>query len=379
MLMLHKNAEIRGIVMGFFSSVASSFTGGLRKGQYGATSDTPPPRDDLPPPVTSSRDFENRLLRARTEPLRFLRQSFMGGRCISADVHNDQSGGTYHVTAQTCECEDFIKHGQPCKHMIYFALKTGDFRRYEKRIPPSPPRYNGDNFIPFYGRYYSGPPTGVGYKNLYPYRVVGRAYGVSKKTGRPTNRKREITVNAASVEDAQTAAEAMGVMPPYAEVTLLDVSPSYNQLSYLHAVGIPFPLLVTADDVSALLTRHQAEQDDICPSGLFSMATARRVGVSYFAAPQSVAGQIWYCALPAERSALFCYAAYCRELECEIGCAPLPYTDSLFQTFTPTQKQQLDYIKHFSPSFPIRSMSRQSHAYSAAVFHIRRQSPWLLP
>ena len=92
-------------------------------------------------------------------------------------------------------------------------------------------------------------------------------------------------------------------MPPYSEITLLDVSPSYSQLSYLHAVGIPFPFFVAADDVSALLTRHQEERDDICPSGLFSMATARRVGVSYFAAPQSVAAQIWYCSAPADLAA----------------------------------------------------------------------------
>lgn len=365
--------------MGFFSVLASSFKEGWRNGQHGSPSSVTPQCCDLPPPIAPSRDFENRLLRARTEPLHFLRQSFMDGRCIAADVHNDQSGSTYRVTAQSCECEDFIKHGQPCKHMIFFALKTGDFRRYEKLIPPPPQKYDGENFIPFYGRYYSGPPTGVGYKNLYPYRVVGRSYGISEKTGRPTNRKKEIVVNAVSVEDAQAAAESAGVMSPYSEITRLDVSPSYNQLSYLHAVGIPFPFFVTADDVSALLTRHQEEHDDICPGGLFSMATARRVGVSYFAAPQSVAAQIWYCSPPADLAALFCYAAYCRELGCEIGCAPLSYSDGLFQSFSPTQKQQLDYIKHFTPSFPIRSMSRQSNAYSAAVFHIRRQRPWLLP
>lgn len=366
--------------MGFFSGLASSFMEGWRNGQQGTQSNVPPQYDDLTPPISSGYDFENRLLRARTEPLRFLRQCLMDGRCVSADVHNDQSGGTYRVTAQSCECEDFVKRGQPCKHMIFFAIKTGDFRRYEKRIPPPPPqKYNGDNFIPFYGRYYSGPPTGIGYKNLYPYRVVGRSYGTSEKTGRPTNRKKEIAVNAVSTEDAQVAAESAGVMPPYSEITLLDVSPSYSQLSYLHAVGIPFPFFVAADDVSALLTRHQEERDDICPSGLFSMATARRVGVSYFAAPQSVAAQIWYCSAPADLAALFCYAAYCRELGCEIGCAPLSYSDGLFQSFSPTQKQQLDYIKHFTPTFPIRSMSRQSNAYSAAIFHIRRQRPWLLP
>ena len=298
-----------------------------------------PQRSSPPPPVSSSSDFENRLLRARTEPLVFLQQQLMNGVCVSADVRNEQSGNTYHVTPESCDCEDFKKCGQPCKHMIYLAIKTGDFLRYEKPLPTPPPKYTGDNFIPFYGRYYSGPPTGIGYKNLYPYRVIGRVYGTSEKTGRPTNRKKEITVNARSLEDAQTAAEAMGVSPPYAEISMLDVSPSYNQLSYLHAVGIPFPFFVTADDVSALLTRHQWEQDDLCPRGLLDMATARRVGVSYFASPQSVVSQIWYCAPPGERAALFCYAAYCRELGCEIGCAPFPYTDGIFQSFAPTQRQ----------------------------------------
>ena len=366
--------------MGFFSLLASSFMEGWRNGQQVTPPEVPPQRVDLPlPPDTSGSSFEDRLFRARSEPLSILRQRVMNGLCVSADVHNEQTGGTYHVTADACDCEDFKKRGQPCKHMIFLALKTGDFPRYEKPLPAPPPKYNGDNFIPFYGRYYSGPPTGIGYKNLYPYRIVGRVYGTSEKTGRPTNRKKEIVVNARSLVDAQAAAEAAGVSAPYAELSMLDVSPSYNQLSYLHAVGIPFPFFVTADDVSALLTRHQEEQDDFCPRGLFDMATARRVGVSYFASPQSAAGQIWYCAPPGERASLFCYAAYCRELGHEIGCAPLPWTNGLFQSFAPTQKRQLDYIRAFSPSFPIRIMSRQSHAYSAAILHIRRQSPWLLP
>ncbi|MEY8388677.1 SpaA isopeptide-forming pilin-related protein, partial [Oscillospiraceae bacterium 38-13] len=85
----------------------------------------------------------------------------MGGRCVSADVHNEQTGNTYHVTSESCDCEDFKKRGQPCKHMIYLAIKTGDFLRYEKPLPTPPPKYTGDNFIPFYGRYYSSPPTGI--------------------------------------------------------------------------------------------------------------------------------------------------------------------------------------------------------------------------
>lgn len=145
--------------MGIFS-----FMDGFRNGQNGTPPEPPPQRSDFYlPPDSSVRDFENRLLRARSEPLSILRQRFMGGRCVSADVHNEQTGGTYHVTAESCDCEDFKKLRQPCKHIIFFSLKAGDFSRYEKPIPLPPPKYNGDNFIPFYGRYYSGPPTGIGW------------------------------------------------------------------------------------------------------------------------------------------------------------------------------------------------------------------------
>lgn len=370
--------------MGIFSFFASSFMDGWRNGQQCTSlitpAEAPAQYDDLPPPPnTSSGDFENRLLRARTEPLSILRRQFMGERCVSANVRNEQTDSTYHVTLESCDCDDFKKHGRPCKHMIYFALKTGDFFRYEKPLPAPPPKYIGGNFIPFYGRYYSGPPTGIGYKNLYPYRIVGRVYGTSEKTGRPTNRKKVIVVNARSPEDAQAAADAAGVSPPYAEISMMDISPSYNQLSYLHAVGIPFPFFVTSDDVSALLTRHQLEQDDLCPRGLLDMATARRVDVSYFASPQSVVSQIWYCAPPGERAALFCYAVFCRETGCEIGCAPIPHDDITFTSFSVKNKQALTYIKNFSPKYPISSMSTRSLAYGAAVFHIHSRKPWLLP
>lgn len=323
--------------------------------------------------------FEDRLFRARTEPLKFIQCQYLRDKIVSADIHNDISNCTYHVTPQSCTCEDFRKRSLPCKHMIYLSLQVGDFRRYEKHPPPPPKNFPDERFIPYYYKYYSGPPTGIGYKNLYPYRVIGRIHGISKKTGRSIDRKKEIFVDAVSVEDAQAAAKAMDIMPPYAEVSLQDELPSYNQLSYLHAVGVPFPFFVTADDVSALLTRYQEEADDICPTGLFQMATARRVGVSFFASPQSVISFIWYLAAPPERAALFCYAVYCRELGKEIGCAPLPYTDSLFQSFAPTEKQQLVYIKSFCPKFPIRYMATKSQAYSAAISHIRRQRPWLLP
>jgi len=43
-----------------------------------------PPLHDVPPPsVISSRNFENRLLRARTEPIHFLRQQLINGQSKS--------------------------------------------------------------------------------------------------------------------------------------------------------------------------------------------------------------------------------------------------------------------------------------------------------
>lgn len=376
--------------MGFLSSLAASFVDGLHNGQQSISTPSKSsvqqpqaPAQQSKPfflPAYSDSDFENRLLRARTEPLSILRQRFVRDQCVSVDVHNAQTGGTYHVTPESCDCEDFKKHGQPCKHMIFFALKSGDFLRYEKPVPFSSPKSSGGVFIPSYGRYYSGRPTGIGYKNLYPYRVVGRVYGTSEKTGRPTNRKKEVVVDAHSPDDAQAAAASIGVSPPYAEVSILDVSPSYSQLSYLHAVGIPFPFFVTADDVCALLTRYQRELDDLCPRGLFNMATARRVGVSFFAAPQCVIDDIWYCAPSDDLPSLFCYAVYCRENNFEIGCAPLPWYDDVFTSFSPDNKQVLQYItKGFCPKFPIKSMSTRSLSYGAAAFHIRKRKPWIIP
>lgn len=122
---------------------------GWRGGQQGTPSKTPAQCDDLPPPPDiSSGDFENRLLRARSEPLSILRRRLIGEQFVSADVHNKQTGNTYHVTSESCDCEDFKKRGQPCKHMIYLALKTGDFLRYEKPLPVPPPKYRVHESIP---------------------------------------------------------------------------------------------------------------------------------------------------------------------------------------------------------------------------------------
>lgn len=371
--------------MGVFTFLVNSFMDGWRKGLERSSSETPP-RSNMQPahtrtghiPFASERDFENRLLRARTEPLVFLRRQFMGAQCISATIHNNQSGNTYQVTATSCECEDFKKRGLPCKHMIYFALKTDNFYQYEKPILGPPLTSDDEGLIPFYGKYYSGIPTGIGYLNLYPYRVIGRFYGTSAKTGRQTNRKREIIVNASSPEDAQAAAESQGVFSPYAEISIIDAPPSCKQLAYLHGVGIPFPFFVTATDVSALLTRYQEQQDDVCPSGLFAIATDRRISVSYFDSPQSVIRQIWCRTTDSKLPALFCYLAYCRESEYEVGSAPLSWKDEVFQSFAPNQKKQLDYIESYLPNYPIRTMSKRSYAYEAAISHIRNQKPWVL-
>ena len=188
---------------------------------------------------TAPSSFERRLRRARTEPLKIVNRQYMGGRWISADIHNDESGNTYRVTTQSCTCEDFGKHQQPCKHMIYLLLQMGDYKRFERSIPRHIKSVNADGeFIHLYWRYYSGPPTGIGYTNLYLYEVSGRLHGISEKTGRPTNRKKIIIVSASSTENAEVAAKDQNIVPPYEYIRLIDQCPSINQYAYLQSPGL---------------------------------------------------------------------------------------------------------------------------------------------
>ena len=88
--------------MGFFSSLASSFMKGWCRGQQGKTHETPVQHDDLPPlPDVSSSDFENRLLRARSEPLDYIK-SFSPGFPIRSMSRQSRahSEATFHIRQQ---------------------------------------------------------------------------------------------------------------------------------------------------------------------------------------------------------------------------------------------------------------------------------------
>lgn len=323
-------------------------------------------------------DFELRLRRARTDPLKIVQFYFKEDICISADICNESNGNTYHVTPISCECMDWEKRHLPCKHMIYLALETGNFRVYEK--PISSYKYTSEvnadgKFIPLYWNYYSGIPSGIGYTNLYSYVVCGRVYGISEKTGRPTNRKKVAYVNAFSQVDAVQAAKEEGIMPPYEYVVFNDGCPSDAQYAYLHGVGIPCPNFINGHDISALLDRYVDENRDICPEPLFQMATERRVMVSYFSPPQDVINSIWRGVSDSERISLFCYAVYCREKRFPFGCAPIPSSHPIFSFFSPTQKQ-LKYINSYLRS-PLFSLSKNSNAYAAAVEYLKTQAPQL--
>lgn len=369
--------------MGFFSSLVSAFMSGYRNAS---------PKPQQKPGIEHSirnkdntqifpYSFERRLQRARTEPLKIVGRQYMGKQWISADVHNDQSGNTYRVTETSCTCEDFIKHQKPCKHMIFLSLQMGDYTRYERFVPGFMPDVNAEGeFIPIYWRYYNGPPTGIGYTNLYRYEVSGRLHGISEKTGRLTNRKKVIIVSAVSEEDAKTAAKAKNIVPPYEYIRLIDQSPSVNQYAYLHAVGIPAPNFLNQEDIGALLTRYQTKNNDICPQCLFQIATKRRVMVSYFDTPQAVADAIWYHASIEEKNAIFCYAVYCKEKELPFGNTPILFVSEPFVSFTPTEKQSkyIQTINQDHPGRTLTSLSSRSQAYAAAIWHIRTRSPWLL-
>jgi len=360
---------------------------GYRSTSCQATSKQVPKEQTFAPSTTVSSEktiypysFERRLFRARTENFKIVRE-YMRDDPASVDIFSEGSGNMYRVCGTSCSCDDFRKQHQPCKHMIYLMLKTGDFRRYERHAPTYMHGKNDDGeFIPLYWRYYSGPPTGIGYTNLYPYEVSGRLHGISEKTGRPTNRKKVIIVYASSAEDAEAAAQNQNVVPPYEYIKLVDQCPSINQYAYLRGVGIPAPYFLNQEDIGALLTRYQTKDNDICPACLFQIATKRRIMVSYFDTPQAVAGAIWYHATVEEKYALFCYAVYCKEKQVSFGDPRILFTDEPFISFTPTEKES-KYIQTINKDYPGRtltSLSSRSQAYASAVRHIQRHAYWLL-
>lgn len=318
------------------------------------------------------REFEFRLLRARTEPMELLE--------FCDDAHNEaliKSGtgeSVYKVTEQSCECEDFRKRKKPCKHMIFFAIKTGKFLQYE--VGPYERRHDGTNregrFVPRYWEYYAGAPLWLGYNNLCTFRVEGRVYGVSEKTGRKTNRKCTTVVNAINEQEAEKAAAEAGVMPPYARIERIDVSPTYRQYEFLHAVDIPAPYFINAEDISALLTRYEDQDDSRCPRFLFEMATRYRVCVSYFRPASYVKSCIW-AAIPQEkRAAAFCYAVHCKETGREFGGGTVRMENKVFSEFQPTEKE-MEYIQNIQ-EFGWRPPHGNASAYKSAVAFLKERN-----
>lgn len=312
------------------------------------------------------RDFEMRLLRARTEPFKII--AFQGNAKASADILSKNSGNVYRVSMTSCECEDFKKGHSPCKHMIYFALHTGRYAQMERPIP----RYGysrtnrEEKPVPFYWEY-ATQPTGVGYTNLYPYNVTGRLEGVSQKTGKPTNRKKTVVVNACSDTDAVAAAQELGISPPY-RVEIIDLVPSEGQYGYLHGAEIPYPYLANVTDVGALLTRYEDENDRECPYYLFKMATKYRVRVSYFQEPESVIACIWSETPDERKPAMFCYAVYCQEMGHPFGNAPRESDAAEFVGFVPTKKQ-LEYILRIQ-EFGWIKLNKRTATYQSAWHYL---------
>lgn len=319
----------------------------------------------------SGKAFERRMYRARTEPFKIV--ALYGNEKAEADILSVGSGNVYRVSLIACECEDFKKGNSPCKHMIYFALHTGRYEQMEKPIP----RYEYTNtnregrMVPLYWDYATRP-TGVGYTNLYPYEVCGRVLGMSKKTGRQTNRKKTIIVNAASESDAETAAQTLGCMPPYTSVEIIDSVPSEAQYGYLYGAEIPFPNLANSYDVGALLTRYEDENDNKCPKYLFKMATKYRVRVSLFQEPESVITCIWESVPDEKKAAMFCYAVYCREKGYPFGNAPIESDASAFADFEPTKKQ-LAYILGIR-EFGWSKLNKQTTTYQSARGYLARRN-----
>lgn len=343
--------------------------GGRNDGAYGRTARE---ADRAAGHRRYAHSFEYRLFRARTEALEI--EEYLDTAHTAAIVYNRGNGKRYRVTEHTCECEDFGKRRTPCKHILFLALQTERYLSYEVEPPEFfCPNYSNINSegraVPCYWDFYDKKPIWLGYTNLRLYRVTGRSCGVSEKTGRATNQKKTVPVNATDEADARRAAEAMGVSPPYSKIELIDLCPSYPQYQYLHGAGIPVPYFVSTDDVSALLTRYEDDDDEICPEYLFTLATARRVRVSYFQSPRSVKSAIWAETPKEQKAAMFCYAVYCRETGFDLGQAPMQSDTAVFTAFRPTERE-LRYILGIQ-EFGWRSLHSNATAYKSAVVFLR--------
>lgn len=222
------------------------------------------------------------------------------------------------------------------------------------------------SFIPNYLDYYSGGPTGPGFCNLYPYEVSGRVYGTSEKTGKATNRKKIIYVNASSSDDAQAAALSAGVSPPYEYIRLIDQQPTREQFRYIDSIRVPYPAFINSDDIRALLTRYQDCDDEHTPPCLFRFATSLRVRVSYFDPPRMILSYIWHCTPSSIHPALFCYSVYCRERGEVPGGSRLQYTHPLFSGFSLTDRQ----CEYISRNCGLYKPRRSSSAYRSAIEYL---------
>lgn len=327
-------------------------------------------------------DFSYRLARARSGNMRIVR--YLDDAETVAEIHNAESRNTYTVTLSSCTCEDFTKRKTfgrslirflfgrgfkpaPCKHILFLMLSKEQYDPLCVEVCGDRYPVNSDDLVPIYNRIYSSGPTGPGFCNLYYYSVCGHIHGVSDRTGKPTCRKKTISVAATSAGEAMQLAEEAGVMPPYSSVKLHSAPPTVNQLNYIHSLHIPYPALINRDDIHALLTRYQEQDFEIAPKGLFTIATDLRIVVSYFSSPSQLCAYIWNRLPEDRRPAFYCYAVYCKECCLPIGAAPLPYTHPAFTSFAPDDKYY-DYVRRHDGVYNI---TKRPKIYGIAVEHLR--------
>lgn len=325
-----------------------------------------------------SEDFEIRLRRAREEELEIV--EYYGEEKASGKIMNNGNGHSYIVSMEKCECEDFRKRRLPCKHILYFAIQTSRIEKFEKPVPnikelrfeKSGALQIHDDFIPHYWNYFSGKISGggIGYTNFKTYKVCGRKYGISEKTGRQTNRKKQIFVNAVNEDDAIKAAQQKEVMPPYEYIRVIDECPSDRQYAYLHGAKIPFPNLIDVEDVSALLTRFEEKDDSVCPESLFNIATYYRVKVSLFASAAHVIRSIWYAAPEEKKPEIYCYSVFCKEYNLNFGDRWTNYADGRFAEFKPGKKA-LEYILEIG-AYELVKANKNAKAYQEARAYIEK-------
>lgn len=140
-------------------------------------------------------------------------------------------------------------------------------------------------------------------------------YGIFMITGKDaqTGKRKLKKLSAVSQEAAEAAAEATGVVGPYAVELVKHTPPSERQLAYAADLGLVVPEGSVSEDVSALISREEMNGDDDPDRGLVAYAQACGVCFSYFHGIRGLLRCMLAQLNARDRAVLFAYAVHLGE------------------------------------------------------------------